>query len=91
MKDKIAWKDLGKYIGLILCFVAIETYFRVQPPIQSMYVPVLDEVPLLFDLLYGTIFATVIAWIPESKRIIKRGLYIIVYGFWSIFMFSEYI
>ena len=91
MKDKIAWKDLGKYIGLILCFVAIETYFRVQPPMQSMYVPVLDEVPLLFDLLYGTIFATVIAWIPESKRIIKRGLYIIVYGFWSIFMFSEYI
>lgn len=45
MKDKISWKDLGKYIGLILCFVAVETYFRVQPQMQSLHVPVLDEVP----------------------------------------------
>ena len=61
MKDKIAWKDLGKYIGLILCFVAVETYFRVQPDMQSLYVLPTDEVPILFDLLYATIFTTVIA------------------------------
>lgn len=91
MKDKILWKDLRKYIGLILCFAAVETYFRGRPQMQSLYVSVLDEVPLLFDLLYGTVFATVIMWIPDSRRVVKRWLYIIIYGFWSIFMFSEYI
>lgn len=91
MKDKIAWKDLGKYIGLILCFVAVETYFRVQPDMQSLYVLPTDEVPILFDLLYATIFTTVIALIPRGKFTLKRLVYVLIYLFWTIFMFAEYI
>lgn len=91
MKKIISWKELGRYVGIILCFVIAETYFRIQPEMQSLYVLPSDEVPILFDILYGTVFATLIGWIPDSKRSIKRILYIAVYGFWSVFMFSEYI
>lgn len=91
MKDKIAWKDLGKYIGLILCFVAVETYFRVQPEMKSLYVSPIDEVPVLFDLLYSTMIVTAIALISFKKHVLKRVIYIIVYVFLTFFMFAEYI
>lgn len=90
-KEQICFKEILKYIGLILCFVAVETYFRVQPQMQSLYVPVLDEVPVLFDLLYGTIFATLITWIPDSRCFLKKLVYTVIYGFWVIFLFSEYL
>ena len=43
--------ELAKYAGLILCFVVAEFAFRVQPEIKTMYVSVMDEVPILYDIL----------------------------------------
>lgn len=90
-KEQIYFKEVLKYTGLILCFVAAETCFRVQPQMRSLYVLPTDEVPVLFDLLYATIFVTIIALIPGHKTGLKKTLYAVLYIFWSFFMFAEYI
>lgn len=90
-KEQICFKEILKYIGLVLCFVAAETCFRVQPQMQSLFVLPTDEVPILFDLLYATIFVTIIALIPRHKTELKKTLYVALYIFWTFFMFVEYI
>ncbi len=91
MKNGISVKDTLKYIGLVLCFVALETVFRVQPELQVRYVSITDEVPILFDLLYGVIFATIIASIPRTRKKLKRSVYVVLYAFLSIFLLSQYL
>ena len=81
--------ELAKYAGLVLCFVVAEFAFRVQPEIKTMYVSVMDEVPILYDILWALIVVSVLQMI--SRKRIRGMIYICVYCFLCIFMFSEYI
>ncbi len=93
-KKILCKKDVGnlfKYMGLIVCFVAMETIFRVQPELQVRYVLITDEVPILFDLFYGAIFATLLAVIPSDRKKIKRGIYVLIYTFFTVFALSQYL
>ncbi len=90
-KSGISKKDTLKYAGLVLCFVILETIFRMQPELQVRYVSVTDEVPILFDLLYSVIFVTIIAVIPGERKRIKRAVYMAFYGFFSFFLLSQFI
>lgn len=77
------------YLGLICCFITIETVFRVQPEVMTNYVSPLDEVPILYDLLWSMIIVSVLQMIPRKRM---RGMvYICLYVFLCVFMFSEYI
>lgn len=92
MNDKIIFcKNIMKYMGFILCFVVMETIFRVQPELQVRYVLITDEVPILFDLFYGVLFATLLTIIPSSRKKIKRGIYLFIYTFFALFMLSQYV
>lgn len=91
LKDGISVKDMFKFVGLILCFVMLETVFRVQPELQVRYVSVTDEVPILFDFLYGAVFATILAGIPKERKRWKRSVYVILYTFFDFFLLSQYV
>lgn len=82
-------KEFLKYFGLMCCLIMIETVFRLQPEIMTNYISPLDEVPVLYDLLWSMILVAVLQMIP-IKRI--RGIvYVCLYVFLCVFMFSEYI
>lgn len=88
-KDLISYKDIIKCIFLVVCYVTIEVAFRLQPEMSIQYVSPLDEVPVLFDLLYVIILVVIIARITNKKA--KRLVYIFSYLFLSMFMMTEYI
>ena len=81
--------ELAKYAGLVFCFVAIETIFRVQPEIRTRYVSIMDEVPLLYDILWALIFVSFLQMIPFKN--VRGIIYLALHVFLCIFMFSEYI
>ncbi len=85
-KDMIEW---FKYIALVLCFVAAETFFRIQPEIRSINLSIMDEVPILYDFLWSLLIVAVLQMIPIRK--VRGIVYLILYIFLCIFMFSEYI
>ncbi len=96
MSQKIKlWKnsirDIIKCIGFVLCFMAMETVFRIQPELRVRYVLITDEVPILFDFFYGVIFTILVAMIPPKWKKLKRGAYILLYTFLGFFMLSQYI
>lgn len=78
-----------KCISLVLCFTVAETFFRIQPEIRSINVSIMDEVPLLYDLLWSIFIVSVLYMISSGK--IRRAIYLILYVFLCVFMFSEYI
>lgn len=59
--------ELAKYAGLVFCFVAIETIFRVQPEIRTKWVSPWDEVPIVYDILWAAIMVSVLQMIPIKK------------------------
>lgn len=87
----ISIKDVLKWFGCILCFVVMEIALRCKPEMRVPYVSLTDEVPLLFDILYGLAFTTFIMFIPPKMKRMKKWLYFVLWFFWSFFMFSQYI
>ncbi len=81
--------ELAKYAGLVFCFVAIETIFRVQPEIRTKWVSPWDEVPIVYDILWAAIMVSVLQMIPIKK--IRGGVYLFLHLFLCVFMLSEYI
>ncbi len=82
-------RELLKYTAAVCCLVAAETVFRVQPEIRTTLVSATDEVPILYDLLWGMIIVAVLQMIPHKK--VRCAVYGVLYTFLCLFLFSEYI
>lgn len=86
---KMGAKELLKYAGTVCCLMAAETVVRIQPEIRTVLVSVTDEVPILYDFLWGMIMIAVLQMVPSKK--IRCAVYGVLYAFLCVFLFSEYI
>jgi len=90
MEKKIVVKKITIFLGLALCFLIAGTVFRLRPSIRVFRISALDQIPILFDFLYGLIFASLVIDIFKGRKT-KRVVFLFLYTIFCVFMFAEFI